>query len=69
MKLTKADQTLRGIRLGSTYVVAVSDRLARVRIDAFPQTGGIDGTDLATGRKIHITLASISRRVKGEVTK
>jgi len=44
--------------IGGVYIVRVSDKLAKVRIDRESCFGGWDGTNLATGRAIRIRTAA-----------
>lgn len=44
--------------IGGIYIVRVSDKLAKVRIDRVSTFGGWDGTNLATGRSIRIRTAA-----------
>lgn len=47
------------IEIGGVYIAKISDKLARVRIDAPAQYGnGWDATNLDTGRKIRIKSAA-----------
>jgi hypothetical protein len=50
------------VKIGSTYVVKVSNVLANVRIDSTCHFGGWYGTNLATNRQIRIRTAGRLRR-------
>ena len=52
------------VKVGSTYIVKVSGTLARVRLTREHPRGGWYGTNLATGREIHIRTAA---RLRSEV--
>ena len=52
------------ISIGTTYIVKVSGRLAKVRITRECNYGGWYGTNLATGREIRIRSAA---RLRSEV--
>ena len=49
--------------IGMVYVVKVSGKLARVRLDRESPYGGYDATNLDTGRKIRLRTAGRLRRV------
>jgi hypothetical protein len=55
--MLKADVVLKGV-----YVVKVSGKLVRVRVDRVCEFGGWYGTNLATGREIRIRTAAKLRR-------
>ena len=42
------------VKIGSVYTAKVSDKLVEVRIDGENRHGGWDGTNLSTGKKVHI---------------
>ena len=44
--------------IGGVYIVKVSDKLAKVRIDRVSVFGGWDGTNLATRRAVRIRTAA-----------
>ena len=48
----------KSIQIGTTYIVKVSGKLARVRITGQSPHGGWSGTNLATGREIRIRTAA-----------
>lgn len=50
------------VQIGSVYVVKVSGRLTRVRVDSPCRYGGWYGTNLATGREVRIRSARRLRR-------
>ena len=52
------------VKVGTTYIVKVSGRLAKVRIAGEHDRGGWIGTNLATGREIRIRSAA---RLRSEV--
>ena len=52
------------VKVGSTYIVKVSGTLAKVRITREHPRGGWYGTNIATGREIHIRTAA---RLRSEV--
>ena len=52
------------VKIGATYLVKVSGRLARVRLTREHDRGGGDGVNLATGREIRIRTAA---RLRAEV--
>jgi hypothetical protein len=52
------------VRVGSIYVAKVSGTLTRVRINQESRYGGWEGTNLATGRAVHIRSAA---RLRWEV--
>lgn len=51
------------VKIGSVYVVKVSDKLTRVRIDRESEYGGWDGINLNTGREVRIKTAAKLRRL------
>lgn len=53
------------IKVGSTYVAKVTNRLVQVRIDAENPSGGWDATNLTTKKKIRIKTAGRLRESKG----
>jgi len=53
------------IKVGSTYVAKVTNRLVQVRIDAENPSGGWDATNLTTRKKIRIKTAGRLRESKG----
>ena len=52
------------VKIGTTYIVKVSDKLAEVRLTREHDRGGWYGTNLATGREIRIRTAA---RLRSEV--
>ena len=46
------------VKIGTTYIVKVSDKLAKVRLTREHERGGWYGTNLATGREIRIRTAA-----------
>ncbi len=52
----------REVRIGSTYVAKVSDRLVQVRLERESPHGGWDARNLATGRAVRIKTAARLRR-------
>ena len=42
------------VKIGGVYTTKVTDKLVPVRIDAESPHGGWDGTNLSTGKKVHI---------------
>ena len=52
------------VKVGATYIVKVSGRLARVRLTREHDRGGWYGVNLATGREIRIRTAA---RLRAEV--
>ena len=46
------------VKIGTTYIVKVSGRLAKVRLSRQHDRGGWYGTNLATGREIRIRTAA-----------
>jgi len=55
--MNKADVVLKGV-----YVVKVSGRLVKVRVDRISVFGGWYGTNLATGREVRIRSAARLRQ-------
>ena len=53
------------VRIGGIYVVKVSGRLVRVRIELEHPFKGWTGTNLATGRRVRIKPAAKLRREVG----
>ena len=53
------------VKVGTTYIVKVSGRLAKVRLTREHDRGGWCGTNLATGREIRIRTAA---RLRSEAT-
>jgi hypothetical protein len=51
------------VQIGKVYLVKVSERLVRVRIDSANPRGGWEGTNLSTGRRVRIKSA---RRLRCE---
>jgi hypothetical protein len=54
----------RNVKIGTTYIVKVSDKLAKVRLTREHDRGGWYGTNLATGREIRVRTAA---RLRSEV--
>ena len=52
------------VKIGTTYIVKVSDKLAKVRLTREHERGRWYGTNLATGREIRIRTAA---RLRSEV--
>lgn len=50
------------VSLGKVYVVKVSGKLCRVRLDSESQYSGWNGTNLSTGREVRIKSAAKLRR-------
>jgi hypothetical protein len=50
------------VEIGAVYVVKVSGNLVRVRLDRESPYGGWDGTNLSTGRTVHVKTAARLRR-------
>ena len=46
------------VKIGTTYIVKVSDKLAKVRLTREHDRGGWYGINLATGREIRIRTAA-----------
>ncbi len=42
------------VKVGGVYAAKVSDKVVEVRIDGENRHGGWDGTNLSTGKKVHI---------------
>ncbi len=57
------------VKVGGVYAAKVSDKLVEVRIDGENRHGGWDGTNLATGKKIHIKSPQRLRGAAGAVKK
>ena len=55
------------VKLSGKYIAKVSGRRVWVRVDGVALCGGWDGTNLATGRKIHIRSAQRLTATWGEV--
>ena len=53
------------VKVGGVYTAKVSDKLVEVRIDGENRHGGWNGTNLATGKKIHIKSPARLRGVAG----
>lgn len=53
------------VRVGGTYQVKVSGKLARVRLDSVSVHGGWAATNLDTGRTVHIQTAARLRKPLG----
>ena len=58
------NMTKSNVQIGTTYIVKVSDKLAKVRLTREHDRGGWYGTNLATGREIRIRTAA---RLRSEV--
>lgn len=54
------------VRIGSSYLAKVSDKVVTIRIDAENRNGGWDATNMATGKKIRIKSA---QRLRGPAAK
>ena len=52
------NMTKSNVQIGSTYIVKVSQKLAKVRLTREHDRGGWYGTNLATGREIRIRTAA-----------
>jgi len=46
------------VQIGETYAVKVSGRIVLVRLDRESPFGGYDGTNLKTGRRVHVKTAA-----------
>jgi hypothetical protein len=54
--------TKNDVQLGFHYIVKVSGKLTRVRLDSESPYGGWNGTNLVTGRPVRIRTAAKLRR-------
>ncbi len=57
------------VQIGHVYTAKVSDKLVEVRIDGENRHGGWDGTNLATGKKVHIKSPQRLRGAAGAAKK